>query len=571
MNRPSITQRLQARRSTIKRAIAYLTTALVSLAGSAVQAQDRPTPPRPNFLIIVADDLGYSDLGAFGGEIATPNLDALAARGLKLTGFHVAPTCSPTRSMLLTGLDHHEAGVGNMAELVAPNQKGKRGYEGYLRSDNATLAERLKVAGYRTHYSGKWHLGLTPQQDPHARGFETSFAMLQGGHNHFGQAIAKDRTSYGATYTINGQQVTTLPADFYSSDYFADHLVSQLKAGKSGGGAKPFFAYLAFTAPHFPLQAPPAVVAKYKGRYDDGYDALRDRRIKRQVELGLLDASITPHAAELAPRWGSLTPVQKAREAKRMEVYAAMVDRMDQAVGRVIQTLKDSGEYENTVVMFLADNGAEGSNLDESSMGMLNAVHARADNRTENIGAATSYESVGPGWATAATAPAWRMKAYTTEGGTRAVSFLSGPGIRKGIAGSYTHVADVVPTFLDLAHQPTQGATFEGRAVLPLRGKSWGPWLQGKAAQVYGVGDAVGEELFGGRALRQGDWKITDAGDGTWRLFNIARDPGETLDQSASHPEEKAQLIAAWDEYARQMGVVLPEPRQAIIQRPARR
>jgi arylsulfatase len=556
----------------MKRALAYLTTALVSLAGSAAQAQDKPNPQRPNFLIIVADDLGFSDLGAFGGEIATPNLDALAGRGLKLTGFHVAPTCSPTRSMLLTGLDHHEAGVGNMAELIAPNQAGKPGYEGYLRSDNATLAERLKAAGYRTHYSGKWHLGLTPQQDPHARGFETSFAMLQGGHNHFGKAIAKDRTSYGATYTHNGQQVTSLPAGFYSSEYFADNLVSQLKAGRPGNNAaKPFFAYLAFTAPHFPLQAPPAVIAKYKGRYNDGFDALRTRRLKRQVELGLLDPSVIPHDPDLAPGWDALKPAEKAREAKRMEVYAAMVDQMDRAVGRVIQSLKDSGEYENTVVLFLADNGAEGSNLDEPSMGMLNAVHARADNRVENIGHATSYESVGPGWATAATAPAWRVKAYTTEGGTRAVSFLSGPGIPRGIAGTYTHVADVVPTFLDLARLPAPRPTFEGRSVQLVRGKSWGPWLQGKSAQVYGASDPVGEELFGGRALRRGDWKITDAGDRTWRLFNIARDPGETVDQSASHAEEQAQLVAAWDEYARQVGVILPEPSQAIIQRPARR
>ncbi len=556
----------------MKRALAYLTTALVSLAGGAVQAKDNPAPRSPNILIIVADDLGFSDLGAFGGEIDTPNLDALATRGLKLTGFHVAPTCSPTRSMLLTGLDHHEAGVGNMAELIAPNQAGKPGYEGTLRADNATLAERLKAAGYRTHYSGKWHLGLTPQQDPHARGFETSFAMLQGGHNHFGKSIATDRTSYGATYTLNGKQITTLPADFYSSDAFADNLISQLQADTDPGkAAKPFFAYLAFTAPHFPLQAPPAVIAKYKGRYDDGYDALRDRRLKRQVELGLVDPSVVAHDADLAPRWDSLTPPQKAREAKRMEVYAAMVDEMDQAVGRVIQSLKASGQYDNTIVLFLADNGAEGSNLDEASMGMLNAVHARADNRVENIGAATSYESVGPGWATAATAPSWRVKAYTTEGGTRAVSFLSGPGIRTGVAGAYTHVADVVPTVLDLAHLPAPTTRFEGRAVRLVRGKSWAPWLQGKAASVHGATDPIGEELFGGRALRQGDWKITDVGDGTWRLFNVAQDPGETRDQSADHPADKARLVAAWDDYARQVGVILPQPSQSILQRPTRR
>lgn len=556
----------------MKRTVFFLTTALASLCANPAHAQDKSTPQRPNFLIIVADDLGFSDIGAFGGEIDTPNLDALAARGLKLTGFHTAPTCSPTRSMLLTGLDHHEAGVGNMAELIAPNQAGKPGYEGYLRADTVTLAERLQAAGYRTHYSGKWHLGLQPQQDPHARGFETSFALLQGGHNHFGQQIAKGRTGMGATYTLNGQQVTTLPADFYSSDYFADSMAAQLKAGQQGSEKdKPFFAYLAFTAPHFPLQAPPAVIAKYKGRYDDGYDALRTRRLQRQVALGLLDSRVVPHDADLAPRWNALKPAEKAREAKRMEVYAAMVDEMDQSIGRVIQSLKDSGEYDNTIVLFLADNGAEGSNLDEPSMSMLNAVHARADNRVENIGRASSYESVGPGWATAATAPAWRVKAYATEGGTRTVSFLSGPGIRAGTGSAYTNVADVVPTFLDLAHLPDAKQTFEGRAVLPLRGKSWVSWLQGKAPGVYGAGDVIGEELFGGRSLRRGDWKITDIGDGTWRLFDIAKDPGEKIDLSASQAAQKAQLVAAWEDYARQVGVILPQPRQQVLNRPVRR
>lgn len=556
----------------MKRTSALLTTALVSLAATPALAQGAPASPRPNFLIIVADDLGFSDIGAFGGEISTPNLDALAARGLKLTSFHTAPTCSPTRSMLLTGLDHHEAGVGNMAEVLAPNQVGKPGYEGVLRPDNATLAELLSVGGYRTHFSGKWHLGLTPQQDPHARGFQTSFAMLQGGHNHFGRAIAKDRTGPGATYTLNGKQVTTLPADFYSSDAFAQSLISQLQAGRSGEAAsKPFFAYLAFTAPHWPLQAPPATIAKYKGRYDGGYDALREQRLKRQVELGLLAPGTVAHDADLAPRWDALKPEAKAREAKRMEVYAAMVDHMDQAIGRVIQTLKDTGEYDNTVVLFLADNGAEGSNLDESSMATLNAVYASADNRIENIGAATSYESVGPGWATAATAPAWRVKAYPTEGGTRTVSFLAGPGIRAGVGDAYTNVADVVPTLLDLGRLPQPGATFQGRAVRPIRGKSWRPWLNGQARQVYGAGDWVGEELFGGRSLRQGDWKITDAGDKTWRLFNLAADPGETTDLSAREPARKAQLVAAWDSYARQVGVILPETNHAIIDRPTRR
>ncbi|MCW1429675.1 arylsulfatase [Novosphingobium sp. JCM 18896] len=557
----------------MKRKFLRLTTALVALTAVPAMARDAaPAPQRPNFLIIVADDLGFSDIGAFGGEIATPNLDAIAARGLKLTNFHTAPTCSPTRSSLLTGLDHHEAGLGNMAEMITPNQQGKPNHEGYLKANTATLAEILSAGGYRTHLSGKWHLGVTPEQDPHARGFQTSFAMLQGGHNHFGLNVAPNRNVYGATYTVNGQQITTLPQGFYSSDVFADRLVDQLRTAKSGAdGRKPFFAYLAFTAPHFPLQAPPETIAKYKGRYDAGWDALREARLKRQVELGLLDAKTAAHEPDLAARWDTLTPEQKLRETRRMEVYAAMVDRMDSAIGRVVQTLKDTGEYDNTVILFLADNGAEGSNLYEKSMGMLNQVYAKADNRVENIGAATSYEAIGPGWALAATAPSWQVKAYSTEGGTRAVSFLSGPGVRQGVGTTYTNVADVVPTFLDLAHVARPGAQFAGRAVTPIRGKSWAGWLQGKATQVYTASDAIGDELFGGRGLRQGDWKIVDNGDGQWHLFDVAADPGETKDLSAAEPARKAALVAAWDAYAKQVGVVLPEGHQAIIDRPIRR
>ncbi|HEX7884040.1 MAG TPA: arylsulfatase, partial [Afipia sp.] len=226
---------------------------------------------------------------------------------------------------------------------------------------------------------------------------------------------------------------------------------------------------------------------------------------------------------------------------------------------------------DNTVILFLADNGAEGSNLFEPSMGMLNQVYANADNRVENIGAASSYEAIGPGWALAATAPSWRVKAFTSEGGLRVVSLIEGPGIRQGIGRAYTNVADVVPTFLDLAHVPQPSTSFAGRTVQPIRGKSWANWLQGKSAQVYGANDPVGEELFGGRALRQGDWKIVDIGDGNWRLFDVAADPGETKDLSAAEPARKARLAKAWDDYAAKVGVILPQPKQAIIDRPIRR
>jgi arylsulfatase A-like enzyme len=522
----------------------------VTLAWAAPAAAD--APKRPNFLVIVADDLGFSDLGAFGGEIDTPNLDAIADKGVKLTGFHTAPTCSPTRSMLLTGSDNHLVGLGNMAELTAPNQQGKPGYEGYLRSDTATLAELLSANGYRTLYSGKWHLGLTPGQDPSARGFQHSFAMLQGAHNHFGRDISADPAK-GATYREDGELVTKLPDDFYSSDYFATKLIKQIKTTRAGAdGRKPFFAYLAFTAPHWPLQAPAKDIAKYRGRYDAGYQALRARRLKRQAELGLIDPSTVPHSwIHKAEAWDELSDKEKRIAARDMEIYAAMVDRLDQNVGRVVRALKATGEYENTVILFLADNGAEGADRGDPP---------DADNRLGNRGSATSYVSYGPGWAQAATAPSWRYKAYATEGGTRTVAFVSHKTLApRGVGKLTLSVADVTPTFLDLAGVPEPKGRFQGRAVQPILGKSWVPWLAGRAERVYGPKDPIGTELFRSRSLRQGDWKIIDiVGKGEWKLFNIAEDPGETHDLGETEPERLAELKQAWRDYAERVNVILP-------------
>lgn len=550
-----------------------LVAALLTTVFSQPVIADTPKSPpqRPNFLIIVADDLGFSDIGAFGGEISTPNLDRLAARSVKLTDFHTAPTCSPTRSMLLTGLDNHEAGVGTMAEppLRAPNQEGHISTQGFLASDNATLAELLGASGYRTLYSGKWHLGLTPEQDPSRRGFQTSFALLEGGHNHFGQPIKGDVK--GPTYRVNGQLIPALPADFYSSDSFATKLIEQIRASKVGpDGSKPFFAYLAFTAPHFPLQAPAETIAKYRGRYDAGYEVLRDQRLKRQIKLGLIDAKTIAHPFELAPRWNALSPEQKALSSRRMEVLAAMIDRLDQNVGRVIETLRVTGELKNTVILFLSDNGAEGQDLSRPAAPAY-PRYAAADNRLENIGTATSYEAIGPGWAEAATAPSWRAKGFQSEGGTHAVSFLAGPGIKAGIGRPFTSVMDVVPTFLDFAGVVHPQGKFAGRSIKTIRGLSWRPWLAGLSDRVYPADKPVGGELFGGKALRQGDWKLVDRGDGQWRLFNIASDRGEANDLASTEPERVIALRQAWDDYAEQVGVILPNPPPPLVTRPAAR
>lgn len=550
--------------TTIRRSLFLLFAFLAGALSTPMAAKER----RPNFLVIVADDLGYSDIGAFGGEIRTPHLDGLALAGIRLGGFHTAPTCSPTRSMLLSGTDNHRAGLGTMAELIRPNQQGKPGYEGYLRPDVATLAERLSANGYRTLLSGKWHLGLTGEQDPSARGFDRSFTLLQGAHNHFG-TDADPASPNAVTYRENGKRVTRLPDDFYSSDYFATRLIDFLGARPSKEkGKQPFFAYLAFTAPHWPLQAPPEDIARYRGLYDEGFDVLRERRLARQRELGILAPDVVAHT----PRhreggWHSLTAEQQRYSARNMEIYAAMVDRLDRNVGRVLDALRRTGELDNTVIVFLADNGAEGLNIETTGARMLERYLKDADNSFGNLGAASSYLAYGAGWAQAATAPSWLTKAYQSEGGTRAVAFVSGVGIpqRSGADGQFLSVADIAPTLIELAGADATATRVGARNVRPITGRSWLPWLRDPAARVYGAQDGVGAELFGSRAYRQGDWKITDIGDGVWRLFDIARDPGETRDLSLERPERRAELEKAWDRYAENVGIVLPD---AIPYRP---
>ena len=508
--------------------------------------------------MIVADDLGFSDVGAFGGEIETPNLDALAYQGLRLTGFHSAPTCSPTRSILLSGTDNHVAGLGSMAELLAPNQKGQRGFEGFLSPNVASLAERLRDGGYTTIMSGKWHLGVTPETDPSKRGFQYSFALVQGGHNHFGLGLSTDPTK-GNTYRENGQTLTELPRDFYSSDYFTDKLLGFFS--QTAGSGKPFFAYLTFTAPHWPMQAPASDIAKYHGRYDEGYDALRESRLARQVELGLLDPAVIAHRPILkSGDWNSLSPEQQAEQARLMEIYAAMVDRLDRNVGRVIDYLKRTGQFDNTFILFTSDNGAEGADLRAGTIPNIKRKVDAADNDLNNLGTGTSYLGYGPGWAQAATAPSWLYKAYTTEGGTRVPAFITYGGAKRqsAIGSAFGTVADVVPTFLDVAGLPAATTEFEGRTVEPVRGTSWAKYLAGESETVHPNEEATGWELFGARALREGDWKVVHLFDGNWQLFNVANDPGETTDLAAAQPKRLKQLIAAWNRYAKEVGVILP-------------
>lgn len=558
--------------SKLKLLVAAAAAALAFAAAPEAEAAGK----RPNFLVIVADDLGYSDLGAFGGEIATPNLDAIARRGVRLTGFHTAPTCSPTRSMLLTGLDNHEVGLGTMAEALTPAQTGQPGYEGYLNDRAATVAEILRDAGYQTLMSGKWHLGLTEDRSPAARGFQKSFALLQGLQNHFGENQSDAWEAIGERSTFReGRQLTTYPKGAYASDYFADRMIGFLKDAR---GDQPFFAYLTFTAPHWPLQAPAETIVKYKGRYDAGPEALRQARLARQKELGLTPANTEPHPLVGVTPWEKLSPAERAVEARKMEVYAAMVDNLDQNVGRVLQTLKDTGRLDDTVIIFLADNGPEGSVIDRPGGRRLNGADTperlaalKLDNGLDNLGAANSYVGYGPAWAQAGSAPSRLYKGFTSEGGIRAVAFVAGPGVAPGrISNAFLHVKDITPTVLDLAGVAAP-ASRNGHALTRPEGRSWARLLNGQTAEARPASDIVGWELFFQRAIRQGDWKAVylppsgqrpyDPGarpQGKWELFNLRDDPAEARDLAAEQPERLKSLIAAWDDYAKSSGVLLP-------------
>ena len=523
---------------------------------------------RPNFLVILADDLGFSDLAAFGGEIATPNLDALALRGLRLTDFHSAPACSPTRSMLLTGTDHHIAGIGTMAEALGPAHEGKPGYEGYLNDRVVTLMELLRDAGYLTLMSGKWHLGLTRETSPWARGFERSFTLLPGAANHYASSpdLRDDpmQPKLRTIYMEDDRVVETLPPDFYSSDGFTDKLLAYLDAREDR--TRPFFAYLAYTAPHWPLQAPDELITKYRGRYDAGPEALRQERLGRLKAMGLCPADAVAHPVIAKTReWEQLSAEERKVSARCMEVYAAMVERMDWNVGRVVERLRASGELEDTVIIFMSDNGAEGALLEAvPNFGprFMSIVARYYDNKLDNIGRPDSFVWYGPRWAQAGTAPSRLYKMFTTEGGIRVVSFITYPGFARqaAIGTSFATVMDVAPTLLELAGAAHPGTQYRGRKVAAMRGRSLLPYLEGRLDAVHAPDASMGWELFGCMAIRQGDWKAVRIpapdGPGEWQLYDLASDPGETHDLAVSHPDRLGVLLKLWDAYVEETGTI---------------
>ena len=523
---------------------------------------------RPNFLVIVADDMGYSDLGSYGGEINTPVLDDLAQQGMRYTDFYVAPTCSVTRSMLMSGTDNHLAGLGNMAEMLAPNQVGQPGYEGVLNERVASIAELLRDGGYNTYMAGKWHLGMQPDQIPHSRGFERDFTLLVGGSDHFNDGWNIEWQVPKGPYTEDGQPVEKLPKDFYSSKNYTDKIIQFIEEGR--GDDKPFLAYMAFTAPHGPLQVPDDWLRRYNHQYDEGWDVIRERRIARMQELGIVDKGVsTAERMWFLPRGSQLTPGARIASGRKMEIFASMVEYMDDQIGRVFDYLKEIGEYDNTVVVFFSDNGAEGANLMQmfsgqaGSMGWLHAGANFAESSHNMIGRKGTYAEYGAAWAQVGAAPFRLYKGHVSEGGTRSPLIVSGPGVQGAGAlntNAIMHVMDIAPTLLELAGVEHPD-TFQGRDILPMQGKSWVSTLNGEAQSPRGPDDYLGYELFGSMAIRQGDWKISSLlepfGTREWQLFNLDADPGEQFDLSEKFPEKRTELIALWDEYQKMNGVIV--------------
>ncbi|GAC1589748.1 MAG: arylsulfatase AtsA [Ginsengibacter sp.] len=510
---------------------------------------------RPNILLIVADDLGYTDLGCFGGDINTPNIDQLAAKGLLFTRFHTAPLCAPTRSMILSGNNNHVAGIGSMFPVDNTSRQGKPGYEHHLSDRIVTVAQLLKEGGYQTFMAGKWHVGSGSRYIPYAKGFEKSFALLDGGANHFGNNAIFENSP---PQYREDEKTVPFPEGRFSSDVYTEKMIGYIKNKQKD---KPFFAYISYTAPHWPLQVPDEYLENYKGKYDMGYDSLRVLRFEHQKAIGLFPAN-----SKLPPRlssiklWQQLTAEEKKTESKKMELYAAMVDNLDRQVGEVVQFLRDTKQLDNTLIVFMADNGAAGEDF-YNHPGFGPFIRKHYDNSYENMGKTSSFVSYGPQWAQVSAAPFKLFKEYPTEGGINTPLIISGNGVNRspGIENVFINVMDLAPTFLEIAHI-SYPEMYNNKKVMPIMGESFLPFIQGKSKKIHDENYVSGLEHYGGCLLIKGNWKITNTSDPfdetAFELYKIDEDWGETNDLSKSEPKKLKEMMNEWTLFKNKVGII---------------
>lgn len=544
-------------------------------SSQTVFAQSSSVTDRPNIMVIMGDDFGYSDLGVFGSEISTPNLDQLGREGKILSNYYSHPVCSPARVTFFTGVDNHIGGIGTMYENIAPNQVNKTGYETYISNKVVTVAELLRDAGYDTLLSGKWHLsgkGYHNGTGPAERGFDESFTLLESGANHF---------TYGpyypggtVTFIDNGKIVEKPNGTQFSNEFYTDKMIDFIK--KSKDNSKPFFAYLAPQVAHTPFQAPAELIKKYEGVYDGGWEKIREQRFEKQKELGIWPANMTlPKSYPPLPNWDNLTNDERQQRSQIFAAHAAMIEDMDSNIGKLIQYLKETGEYDNTLIMFTSDNG--GSEPSDSPV-VVGGLEGAADEATERFMAGNneSFDAIGGkdsywgyGWqgAIMSNTPHSGVKSTMLNGGIRPPFVIKEPGAANTtnleVIKALVHVSDMTPTFLEYANVSHPGSEYKGKQVTPLMGKSIKPLLEGNLKKVHSEDEILSAEMFGNRLVLMGDWKaryqIFPAGDGQWKLFNLAQDIREATDVSIEHPDILEKMVSAYDKWAQDVGIIEPE------------
>ena len=517
--------------------------------------QEKEITKKPNIVLIVADDLGFGDIGCYGGDIKTPNIDKLSHRGIKFSSFHTAPMCAPTRAMLLSGNDNHIAGMGSQGNVT-----DVFGYEGRLTNRIVTIPALLKQSGYHTYMAGKWHLGKTPESNPHQKGFERSFVLLEGAGNHYNNRSALYNKL--SSYTEDGNPTSWTEGN-YSTDFYTDKLIEYIDSDKRDN--KPFFAFAAYTSPHWPLQVDKKYWEKYKGLYDDGYEKLRERRLISLKRAGIIPKNaISPPSHVRVMPWDSLSKQEQRKEARKMELYAGMVDNLDHNIGRLMKHLKDIGEYKNTLFVFMSDNGA--ANRDFINDDRFTNLKEYYNDDFDNMGNANSYISYGPQWAEAGSSPFRYYKDFATEGGTNTTMIICGPNVNRKneIHHGFTSLLDLAPTFYEMANL-TYPKAYQGNKVYPLKGNSLIPFVSGKSNEIHDSTYVFALEHYGNAMLRKGNWKITNFTRpfkiDNFALYNLSNDIGEQINLKELEKEKYAELLNEWIKFSDEVKIQTPTPR----------
>ena len=495
---------------------------------------------KPNIIIILADDMGYSDIGAFGSDVQTPNLDEMANKGLKLTQFYNASRCCPSRASLLTGLYPHQAGVGHMV-----NTRPQPAYQGYLNKNCVTIAEVLKQNGYATFMGGKWHVGQAKEHWPLQRGFDKYFGLIDGANSYFDNRPY--RPNQKLTIALDNEPYTP-GKNYYSTDAYTDFAIDFISQKEK---EKPFFLYLAYQAPHWPLHAKEEDIAKYRGKFMKGWEMMRKERYQKQLKSGIIHKSTKLSSLDSACRkWDSLSAEEKINWDEKMAVYYAMIDRVDQNIGKLRRKLKEMGEEENTVIMFLSDNGGSSESISNTGFKpeILKANLLPASNPQ-------SFTAYGLEGANVSNTPFRLFKHWEYEGGTATPFIAYGPAIVKPKQQSHqpAHLIDLMATCLELsgASYPTE---YGGNKIVPAEGKSLVPLFKNEKRIGH---ELIGFEHEGNRALRMGDWKLVSAYPANiWELYHLKSDRSELTNVAGKYPEKVEQLILEYENWANRVGVI---------------